>query len=179
MEELRTYSKLHEMLGNEGTDCLSEINSTAGWTIWGYKFAIKKGPYWKVYPQPDFNMNTACDMEVLKVEFKNINESGSDELIIKFLNKEYGSRGGTDYEYLQVWDTDARLLILHLQTKEHFRWWASGDDEGLCKTEVELLPSKIILNPVECNGSFEGFVNENDTTSNTFIWDGAWFVPKK
>ena len=52
-------------------------------------------------------MNTACDMEVLKVEFKNINESGSDELIIEFLNKEYGSRGGTDYEYLQVWDTDA------------------------------------------------------------------------
>ena len=43
LEELRTYSKLHEMLSNEGTDCLSEINSTEGWAIWDYKFAIKKG----------------------------------------------------------------------------------------------------------------------------------------
>lgn len=176
--EIRVYTSYNEMLDIETAECLQESDKDVGFAFWGFKIGVKKGPNWIVMDQPNFNSNENCSLKLLSVEFMDINMQGRPELILKFKNQIYGNRGGTDLEYLQIWNIDAKALVIENITKEHFYWFSTKAGEGTCERQIEYSSGEIRIGKVKCEGGTENFELVNDTLEGTYILTNGSFKRK-
>lgn len=97
------------------------------------------------------NVNAGCEAGFMDLQTVHINKTGRPEVIIRLAMQEYGSRGGTDYEYIQIWDVDIPALILEAVTKDHFAWFSSEEDESLCERKIECRPGEIQIDSWQCS----------------------------
>jgi|GEM_PF-4988735 len=172
--EIRKYSNFKEMLDKESFDCLQEINTHKGFAFWGFKIGIKKWNKWIVIDQPSFNINENCDLIFISADFLDINQTGEPELILRFENQMYGNRGETVLEYIQIWDTDSKILIFENLTKEHF-YWFSKEEQGICERVIEYESGKIKVGRSKCNGKTDIFDLAKENNERIyFLNNGKW-----
>jgi len=176
--EIRKYPDFKEMLDKETLDCLQEINTLKGFAFWGFKIGIKKGNKWIVIEQPNLNFDENCDLKFISADFMDINKSGEPELLLRFKNQLFGNKGGTDLEYIQIWDTDSKVLILENLTKEHFYWFSKKEGEGVCERKVEYESGKIKLSKVKCDGETDNFDLVYDNNERIYFLNNGKFVLK-
>ena len=150
---IREYNNVEEMMEAETFDCFQAMNTLDGYIAWGHQLGVKKWNKWYVWDQPKLlaGINRHCDTELLWGELKDVNQSGQPELILRFKAKGYGNRGGTEEEYLQIWDTNAKALIFEGLVKDHFFWFSTKEGEELCQREVTYEAGVINVGRFNCN----------------------------
>lgn len=153
--ELYIYNDLNKLVDDNYK--LLVLDSMQGFLIGQGIIGVKKNEQWVTWPQPVIELGINYDIKFDKATYVDINENGKPELVVRLSSQQYGSRGGTDYEYIQIWDVDIPSLIYSGITKEHFAWFSSADDEGLCQRNVTYGQGWINIPKYECKGDTSGY----------------------
>ncbi len=164
--DMLEFNTVEELLSFD-LENLKEFSDARGIAFWGYCFAFKHAGKWRLLYSDLFNINTGAGLEFKGMDTCNINKRGRPEMIIRYTSKEYGNRGGTDYEYIQIWDLSRPALILEAMTKEHFAWFSKAEGEQLNQREITYQRGQIKV------GEWETIVGE-ETVPKSNIGPGIY-----
>lgn len=159
----------------DGWDIVA-ADTANGYILWGDMLAIKENNRWKGWIQPVDKLGWNNDFDLLSAERVNINQKGSDEWVLHIQRNEYGNRGGTEYEYIQIWDTDGLPTLLYSAiVREEFAWFGGDTDPNGCKRTVTYGEGWIKISKLDCVHTENTNEAEADTTSGMFrLVDGEF-----
>lgn len=121
--------------------------------------------------------------EIFSVEsaaFIDLNNDGSLELLTRMPGMSNGSRGGSSYSYIQIWDLNAPVLIIEFSVFEAFEWFGKTEGSYECSREVTIDDGLLHLHPIECDNWLDGqdaYVDFNkEKLPYLFKWDGSKLI---
>lgn len=187
-DDVRTYNSLADMIRAEDLSCLQEVNTFEDFAFAGNLFALQNPVrQWTVFIQPsDFNVNTSCDAEFLSAKRLDLNQDGRPEFILRFrLNIHgYSNLQGVVEDYVQIWDTfNKKLILSRLEHTAEFDFSAGEQGPNSCFSTVTCSPGTIAIAGTRCIGHADGLIQvfrmeQSDSSEDRtyFCVDGAFVL---
>jgi hypothetical protein len=96
------------------------------------------------------------------VQEKELNNIGSKELILRWVNSEYGSGGGTVKKGLQLWDLDSATLLFDeiiFCSMESFGRGNGNAFINVCEKKIEIINKTIMIEDQICELDVQNDIN--------------------
>ncbi len=116
-----------------------------------------------IYDNRDF-------LQVDSVALIQINGVGREELLIHYAGVMNGSRGGTTFEYVQIWDIDKQAIVIEFTTFEQFEWFGKGEGEWTCSRAYNVRPGIIEVNALQCDYWEEADYTNKDSEQKDYLF---------